>query len=1096
MRNFYYLTCILLLFPFSLLAQNYTSEQQNEIDQAQYLSTMGSLVQSQVFGGFEYGNDGINEDFIPTAGATETFNPAVGDHFYDTGGPGGSPYPSYDGPGDYVNCGCVTNSTLAGVSEIKFNDFSVFATFDWLKIYDGTNNTGTVLYDNSATGANSGDILLADMIASHGSDTFTSTSGNFFFEFNATTVVAYAGWDVEIITSSNGGGGGTEPCTHENPSNGFEDGTPNSLYGTANDLIVPADGTFTLEQVVANILVPAGSTITFADVYYYDNNGSNLPGTQLGSQMGMTPTSQTIIGTAFGMDVREVILDVTPFDFTAGSSDTTFWIRVHSPNSFGSASYWEATSASTVGNLTAGYDLSTSTWSYPSGWAGLDGVYQFNGTCSEDGDPPTGGDCSQDFDGTPDTGVGFSDGYIAANDITVAGNSSFTLQTITLEVAALSGEPSEFDLEIFSDNGTGGVGTSTGETVHFDSSNMTYVPNGLLFGVYPQFTVTLTVPDIELSADTADDERYWLAVASSLSTTNDWTYWVSYAYTTNPDSYATWQNDGVTWFEYGSGAPKEGVMTVQGICDDGGDPPGGDECEQGIPSQSEVPNAYNILTTSQFRSAEDFVVDADGFTLQTITIDTNQQGIPNEATILIRADVAGTPGEVLHTITGAPDDSEVVGSAFGDPIYHLTFELDTPIDLAEGTYWLDPKMSTATTGEVVWWAVADYDSSTHGAAIQQSTDNGTTWAENPAFSGIFTVSGICGGSEPGDGCEWTVSVFGSGFGDEVSWEFRDADGNVVLSGGPYLDIPFTDTQTITAQDPVEFYIETMGDWGDNTPSFTIENANGVVLSGTVAGGTEETYSDIMCSDTPPPPPAECEDHEVLDNGMENAYFFANRLAVDIPVGDAGFTVEGLYITIAVPIGTNASSFNFIFYDNNSGVPGTEVGTATGSIIGSDIIGQNFGRDFIQYNVDFDAGMALNANTTYWMEVQSDAEAWDWSSDSMGMIGYPGVIDNGGGWANADGGEFVYALYCEEMGAGDMNSFDFSYYPNPVKDVLNIESQKAIESIDAFNLAGQKVMSNMKLTDGKVNMSSLTPGTYVFRVTLKDGQVETFKIIKR
>ena len=253
--------------------------------------------------------------------------------------------------------------------------------------------------------------------------------------------------------------------------------------------------------------------------------------------------------------------------------------------------------------------------------------------------------------------------------------------------------------------------------------------------------------------------------------------------------------------------------------------------------------------------------------------------------------------------------------------------------------------------------------------------------------------------------------------------------------------------------------------------------------------------DITCG-TPPPPPAECEDHEVLDNAMENAYFFTNRLAVDIPVGDAGFTIEGTYITIAVPIGTSATSFNFIFYDNNSGLPGTEVDTATGNIIGSEIIGQNFGRDFIQYNVDFDAGVALNANSTYWMEVQSDAEAWDWTSDMTAFIGQTGVINNGGGWADADGGEFVYALYCEEMGVGDMNSFNFAYYPNPVKDYLNIESQKAIESIDAFNLAGQKVISNALLSEGKLNLNNLSPGTYVFRVTLEGGQVETFKIVKK
>ncbi len=253
--------------------------------------------------------------------------------------------------------------------------------------------------------------------------------------------------------------------------------------------------------------------------------------------------------------------------------------------------------------------------------------------------------------------------------------------------------------------------------------------------------------------------------------------------------------------------------------------------------------------------------------------------------------------------------------------------------------------------------------------------------------------------------------------------------------------------------------------------------------------------DISCA-VPPPPPADCEDHKVLDNGMENAYFFTNSLAVDIPVGDDPLTVEGAYITVAVPMGSNANSFSFIFYDNNSGVPGTQVEDAAGNIIGSEVIGQNFDHDFIRYNVDFDAVVNLNANTTYWMQVQSDAVAWDWTSSMSSIIGQTGMINDGSGWATADGGEFVYALYCEEMGTGDLNSFDFAYYPNPVKDMLNIESKKAVESIDAFNLAGQKVISNIKLTQGKVNLSSLTPGTYVFRVTLQGGQIETFKIVKK
>ena len=144
-------------------------------------------------------------DIIPTAGATETFAVAVGDFFFDPGGPGGS---STGGtPGNYPNCGCITLTTLTGVTDIQFNFFSVFAIFDWLRIYDGTDTSGTVLYDNATGGANEGDITLADMVASNGSAAFTSTTGSLTFEFNATTVVDYGGWEVEILSGGGGGGG-------------------------------------------------------------------------------------------------------------------------------------------------------------------------------------------------------------------------------------------------------------------------------------------------------------------------------------------------------------------------------------------------------------------------------------------------------------------------------------------------------------------------------------------------------------------------------------------------------------------------------------------------------------------------------------------------------------------------------------------------------------------------------------------------------------------------------------------------------------------------------------------------------------------------
>src|SRR5690554_3972624 len=184
--------------------------------------------------------------------------------------------------------------------------------------------------------------------------------------------------------------------------------------------------------------------------------------------------------------------------------------------------------------------------------------------------------CEQVFyDAVQPTGVGFSSGNAVANDITVAAGESFTMETMTFDVVNIAGLPSEFDLEIYEDNGSGGVGTTTGMTYHFDSSNMTFVENGT-FSIYTQYTVTLTLPNIELTADASEDARYWLAIAADLTTTGDFTYWVSYDYVTNPDSYPSWQyNDTDGWFEYDGGS-SEGIMTVSGMCEGAGS---GDGCE-------------------------------------------------------------------------------------------------------------------------------------------------------------------------------------------------------------------------------------------------------------------------------------------------------------------------------------------------------------------------------------------------------------------------------------------------------------------------------------------------------------------------------------
>ena len=73
--------------------------------------------------------------------------------------------------------------------------------------------------------------------------------------------------------------------------------------------------------------------------------------------------------------------------------------------------------------------------------------------------------------------------------------------------------------------------------------------------------------------------------------------------------------------------------------------------------------------------------------------------------------------------------------------------------------------------------------------------------------------------------------------------------------------------------------------------------------------------------------------------------------------------------------------------------------------------------------------------------------------------------------------------------------DFSFYPNPTNNVVNLKAQAAIEKATVFNILGQRVieMSNNANTM-ELNVSSLATGTYIMKITVS-GEVGTYKLIK-
>ena len=79
-----------------------------------------------------------------------------------------------------------------------------------------------------------------------------------------------------------------------------------------------------------------------------------------------------------------------------------------------------------------------------------------------------------------------------------------------------------------------------------------------------------------------------------------------------------------------------------------------------------------------------------------------------------------------------------------------------------------------------------------------------------------------------------------------------------------------------------------------------------------------------------------------------------------------------------------------------------------------------------------------------------------------------------------------------------NSFDnasFSFYPNPVKNSLNLSYNQEISTVEVYNLLGQKVISTtINANTAQVDMSNVSKGAYMVRVT-SNNQVKTIKVIK-
>ncbi|WP_313030361.1 T9SS-dependent choice-of-anchor J family protein [Soonwooa sp.] len=131
------------------------------------------------------------------------------------------------------------------------------------------------------------------------------------------------------------------------------------------------------------------------------------------------------------------------------------------------------------------------------------------------------------------------------------------------------------------------------------------------------------------------------------------------------------------------------------------------------------------------------------------------------------------------------------------------------------------------------------------------------------------------------------------------------------------------------------------------------------------------------------------------------------------------------------------------------------------------------------------GPAYTTEKTAWTDVTLPLP----NKSSNYQIAFEGMSN----WARGINLDDVMVGDATTLAVGDLLKSKVKLYPNPVKDVLNIDVNTNINSIEIYTITGQLVRSLDKKTK-QVDVSHLANGVYILRLK-SDSTDESYKIVK-
>lgn len=237
----------------------------------------------------------------------------------------------------------------------------------------------------------------------------------------------------------------------------------------------------------------------------------------------------------------------------------------------------------------------------------------------------------------------------------------------------------------------------------------------------------------------------------------------------------------------------------------------------------------------------------------------------------------------------------------------------------------------------------------------------------------------------------------------------------------------------------------------------------------------------------------------------------------VPKESGSYKIQSI-TTSVVPLAGQGdiASVNVKIMTDNAGTPGAVIHTLNNIIPTITPLTQTF-ANYATFNLTMDMGnyeLPVNAaeDTRYWVSVQVNSAAgqstyWIGYKYTEGWVTKPNYQSTDGGATyaiivdtNQPGQKFdsnwSIDADCATQAVSETKNREVSFYPNPVKDFLNISSKTKIETVHVYNVAGQKMKVSSALVNGKIDMSKLAPGVYIVSTILEGGKNESFKVVKQ